>query len=62
MGYLTTAYTIRDEGSISIEWLFEQFRIGISIETDIDESCWYFVSKPEVGGIMTSGLLLNNDC
>ena len=58
----TASYVTRDDGSILVEWIFDQYRIGVSIENDLDESCWYFVSKPEVGGVMTSGLLLNNGC
>lgn len=34
-----------DDGSILFEWIHENHRFAISIEEDITESSWYFVSK-----------------
>jgi hypothetical protein len=50
-----------DDGSILIEWIFGNFRVGFSIEPDLEESSWYLVSKKDMGGINASGYLSNID-
>ena len=50
-----------DDGSILIEWIFSDFRIGFSIEPNFEESSWYLVSKKNMGGINASGNLENMD-
>ena len=47
--------------SISIEWIFDEFRIGIGIETDERESGWYLVSSKDAGGIDAIGSLVDVD-
>jgi hypothetical protein len=37
-------FKMEDE-SILIEWMFHNFRIGFSVEEDINESSWYFISN-----------------
>ncbi len=34
-----------DDGSILIEWINVNWRLGISVEKPFFESSWYFVSK-----------------
>ncbi len=50
-----------DDGSILIEWIHKNFRIGLSIESDIQESCWYLVSNDKLGNILLSGRVLDED-
>ena len=44
------AFDVQD-GSILIEWIFDDFRIGFSIEPIPDESSWYLVSNAKLGDI-----------
>lgn len=46
---------IRDDGSFLFEWRFLHYRLGFSIEVDIKESCWYFVSDETLGYYSSSG-------
>jgi len=48
-----------DDGSVLVEWIFTDFRIGFSIETILDESGWYLVSKRNLGEISASGFIEN---
>jgi hypothetical protein len=48
---------LAEDGSLLLEWIFNNFRIGFSIEQEIRDSGWYFVSKETYGGINASGLL-----
>ena len=36
---------INEDGSVLIEWIFSDFRIGFSIEKDRSQSNWYLVSN-----------------
>lgn len=47
------AFDVQD-GSILIEWIFSDFRIGFSIEPIPTESSWYLVSNAKLGGISVS--------
>ena len=49
------------DDSISIEWIFDEFRIGIGIETDKRESGWYLISSKDAGGIDAIGSLVDVD-
>jgi hypothetical protein len=44
-----------DDGSILIEWIFDDFRVGFSIEPDPKDSGWYLVSNENLGTINASG-------
>lgn len=44
------AFDVQD-GSILIEWIFDDFRIGFSIEPIPTESSWYLVSNAKLGDI-----------
>ena len=48
------AFDVQD-GSILIEWIFDDFRVGFSIEPVPTESSWYLVSNAKLGYIGTSG-------
>ena len=51
------AFTAED-GSLLIEWIFDDFRVGFSLEQNQEDSGWFLVSKPEKGGIAASGSLV----
>ena len=48
------AFDVQD-GSILIEWIFDDFRVGFSIEPILSESSWYLVSNAKLGDIGKSG-------
>lgn len=50
-----------DDGSLLIEWIFEDFRIGFSLEQESSESSWYLVTNPKFGEISASGYLSDVD-
>jgi len=50
-----------DDGSVLIEWIFDDFRIGFSIEPNVDESSWYLVSNEKLGDIGASGYISRNN-
>lgn len=49
-----------EDGSLLIEWIFDDFRIGFSIEPDPRESGWYLVTKENLGGINATGHFSNH--
>jgi hypothetical protein len=58
LGYLPELHAFKvDDGSILIEWIFDDFRIGFSIEPDVQESSWYLVSSKNLGEISASGYI-----
>jgi hypothetical protein len=50
-----------EDGSVLIEWIFADFRIGFTIECNPEESGWYLVSNKKLGEISASGYILNID-
>jgi hypothetical protein len=52
---------IRDDGSYLIEWDFEHYKLGISIELKFSESSWYFVSDEFFGYFSVSGETKNKN-
>jgi hypothetical protein len=50
-----------DDGSLLIEWIFDDFRVGFNLEEDMTNSSWYLVSKPSAGSIQASGYLRGDD-
>jgi hypothetical protein len=50
-----------EDGSILIEWIFDNLRIGFSIEPTLEESSWYLVSDSKLGEISASGYLSQNE-
>lgn len=53
-----------DDGSVLLEWAFRDYRVGFSIEPQIEESSWFLVTNKNLGEITASGningLDLNN--
>ena len=54
------AFAVQD-GSILIEWIFGDFRVGFSIEPIPTESCWYLVSNEKLGDISVAGDISQNE-
>ena len=54
------AFNVED-GSVLIEWIFANFRIGFTVETDPEESGWYLVSNKNLWEISASGFISNID-
>lgn len=52
------AFNVED-GSVLIEWIFPDFRIGFTVESDPEESGWYLVSDKKLGEISASGYISN---
>lgn len=52
--------SVVDDGSILFEWIYDSFRIGFSIEDEVDTSSWYIVSNDELGSIGAAGYLKPN--
>ena len=48
------AFAVQD-GSLLIEWIFDDFRVGFSIEQNPSESSWYLVSNAKLGDINVAG-------
>lgn len=46
-----------EDGSMLIEWIFDDFRIGFSIEPTSDKSSWYVVSNSRLGEISACGYI-----
>ncbi|MCL4262231.1 MAG: hypothetical protein KJ069_03415 [Anaerolineae bacterium] len=54
------AFLVND-GSILFEWISSDFRVGFSVEPDLNESGWYLVSNKRLGEISASGYLEGAD-
>ena len=54
------AFDVQD-GSILIEWIFDDFRVGFSIEPIPSESSWYLVSNAKLGDIGESGYISQDE-
>ena len=48
---------VEEDGSVLIEWIFPDFRIGFNIEPNPDDSGWHLVSSKKLGDAIASGLL-----
>jgi hypothetical protein len=46
-----------DDGSIILEWIFDNFRMGFNLELDLLKSGYFLVSKESAGEIRSSGYL-----
>jgi hypothetical protein len=44
-----------DDGSVLLEWVSKDFRMGFSIEPDSRDSGWYLVTNRNLGEISASG-------
>ncbi|MHB8336514.1 MAG: hypothetical protein ACYDEE_03760 [Ignavibacteriaceae bacterium] len=52
---------VGDDGSVLIEWIFKDFRMGFAFEENEQESSWYFLSNQKFGNIDISGSFINTD-
>ena len=50
-----------EDGSILIEWIFDDFRVGFGIEPTLSESSWYLVSNIRLGDINLAGEMPKNE-
>ncbi len=50
-----------DDGSIIIEWIFQDARIGFCVEQNGAESSWYLVTNSKFGDISASGYVSVED-
>lgn len=46
-----------DDGSVVLEWIFPEFRVGFNIEPSAQDSGWHLVSSKKLGDIAVSGPL-----
>lgn len=46
-----------EDDTLLIEWIFPNFRFGFSMEKDLNESSYYFISKKNYGETTVSGLI-----
>lgn len=51
----------REDNSLLIEWIFDNFRIGFSIEQKVQESGWYLVTGDKLGNIFAYGGLISEN-
>lgn len=45
------------DGSVLLEWKFDDYRIGFTIEGNSEDSGWYLVSSRRLGDVTASGSL-----
>jgi len=50
---------VEDDGSVLLEWVFPNFRIGFNIESNPDNSGWHLASNKKLGDMTASGQLAN---
>lgn len=50
-----------NDGSVVLEWILNDYRLGFTIEQDTNDSGWYLVSNRRMGEIMASGALTQVD-
>ena len=50
---------VEEDGSVLLEWVFPDFRIGFNIEPDPDDSGWHLVSGKNLRNKTESGQLID---
>ena len=50
-----------DDGSVLLEWVYKDFRLGFTIEPISQESGWYIITNEKLGNISASGYLFNDN-
>lgn len=50
---------VEDDGAVSVEWIFPDFRIGFNIEPNPDDSGWHLVAGKNLGDKTESGQLMD---
>jgi len=51
---------LSEDGSVLLEWIFSDFRIGFNVEPNPDESGWHLISNKRLGEIAVSKPLPRN--
>jgi hypothetical protein len=54
------SFVISDDGSLLIEWVFKDFRMGFAFEENEKESSWYFASNEKFDYSHSSGSINGN--
>ncbi len=49
------------EGSVHLEWLFANVRVGFTVEPQVDETHWYVVSRTDDGPSLQHGLISKSE-
>jgi hypothetical protein len=49
--------SLPEDGSVSLEWISPDFRLGFNIEPNPDDSSWYIVTSKRLGEIGAYGFL-----
>lgn len=62
IGYIPQlrAYNV-DDGSVLLEWIYKDFRLGFTIEPISQESGWYIITNEKLGNISASGYLFSDN-
>jgi len=50
-----------DDGSVLLEWIFRDYRVGFSIEPKPQDSGWFLITNKNLGEITASGFLSGID-
>jgi len=50
---------VEEDGSVLLQWIFPDFRIGFNIEPNPNDSGWHLVANKRLGDITASGQLTN---
>lgn len=50
---------IEEDGAVSVEWIFPDFRIGFNIEPNPNDSGWHLVAGKNLGDKTESGQLMD---
>jgi hypothetical protein len=58
LGHIPQLHAFRaDDGSVLLEWVFGDYRIGFNIEPDPQDSGWFLVTNRNLGEITASGFI-----
>jgi hypothetical protein len=52
---------IEENGAVSIDWIFSDFRIGVNLEVNPADSGWHLLTNEKLGDVTASGQLKNMD-
>lgn len=60
-GIDTPVDVFEGDDSVSVEWIFDDLRIGIGLETNKDDDGWFLISSKKAGCIDALGSLVDTD-
>jgi len=62
IGYLPKIYAFNiDDGSILLEWIFKDYRLGFTVEPNPQDSGWYLVTTEKLSNISASGYIIKDN-